>query len=129
MTRPPSDGEQRLIRLSEYLLAQHGPEVSVERICEEAGVSKGGFYHHFRSKRDLILFVLTRMTLERRLQVATLLRFLPLARRDRDVARLLRGAASPPPAETETGIDAMLSLGEEIAAALNLHVHGTAAAG
>ncbi len=29
--------------------------VSVDRICEEAGVAKGSFYHHFRSKADLIV--------------------------------------------------------------------------
>lgn len=29
--------------------------VSVDRICAEAGVAKGSFYHHFKSKGDLIV--------------------------------------------------------------------------
>jgi len=31
---------------------------SVDDICEEAGISKGAFYHHFESKQALILALL-----------------------------------------------------------------------
>jgi AcrR family transcriptional regulator len=30
-------------------------QVSVDRICAESGVAKGSFYHHFRTKADLIV--------------------------------------------------------------------------
>lgn len=38
-------------------LSQHYTydELSVETICSEAGVSIGSFYHHFKSKQDLIV--------------------------------------------------------------------------
>jgi len=31
---------------------------SVDGICEEAGVNRGAFYHHFHSKQDLFLALL-----------------------------------------------------------------------
>lgn len=38
------------------LIGEDGFEkVSVDRICAQAGVSKGSFYHHFKSKGDLII--------------------------------------------------------------------------
>lgn len=33
-------------------------EASVDDICEEAGISKGAFYHHFKSKQALFLALL-----------------------------------------------------------------------
>ncbi len=32
--------------------------VSINRICQECGVTKGSFYHHFRSKEDLLVVYL-----------------------------------------------------------------------
>ena len=33
-------------------------KASVDDICEEAGISKGAFYHHFKSKQELFLALL-----------------------------------------------------------------------
>ena len=33
-------------------------KASVDNICAEAGISKGAFYHHFKSKQDLFLALL-----------------------------------------------------------------------
>jgi AcrR family transcriptional regulator len=33
-------------------------KASVDRICEQAGVSKGAFYHHFKTKQDIFLALL-----------------------------------------------------------------------
>lgn len=31
-------------------------ELSIKNICEEAGVSNGSFYHHFKTKDDLLSY-------------------------------------------------------------------------
>lgn len=47
---------ERLIDTTQRLLWAHGyGGVSVDRICKEAGVRKGSFYHFFPSKEDLVL--------------------------------------------------------------------------
>ncbi len=39
-----------------HLIEEQGFEkVSVDKICSRAGVAKGSFYHHFKSKGDLII--------------------------------------------------------------------------
>lgn len=39
-----------------HLIGERGfDQVSVDSICRRAGVAKGAFYHHFRSKGDLIV--------------------------------------------------------------------------
>ncbi len=41
------------------LFSTHGyNKASVDDICEEAGISKGAFYHHFKSKQALFLALL-----------------------------------------------------------------------
>lgn len=41
------------------LFSTHGfNKASVDDICEEAGISKGAFYHHFKSKQELFLALL-----------------------------------------------------------------------
>ena len=48
-----------IITASAALFSQAGYEAaSVAQICEQAGVSKGAFYHHFPSKQDLFLAIL-----------------------------------------------------------------------
>jgi TetR/AcrR family transcriptional regulator, transcriptional repressor for nem operon len=50
---------ERLIDTTQRLLWAHGyAGVSVDRICKEAGVKKGSFYHFFPSKEDLVLAAL-----------------------------------------------------------------------
>jgi TetR/AcrR family transcriptional repressor of nem operon len=47
---------ERLIDTTQRLLWSDGyVGVSVDRICKEAGVKKGSFYHFFPSKEDLVL--------------------------------------------------------------------------
>ncbi len=46
---------QQILHTALKLFAQQGyEETSLQDIIETAGVSKGGFYHHFRSKADLV---------------------------------------------------------------------------
>ncbi len=46
----------RIYEAAIRLIGEEGfDQVSVERICREAGVAKGSFYHHFRTKADLIV--------------------------------------------------------------------------
>lgn len=53
----PRDGSQtraRLLTAAESLIERNGfAATSVDAILEEAGSSKGAFFHHFSSKRDL----------------------------------------------------------------------------
>jgi len=44
-------------------LVAHGPSVSLDAVAKEAGVSKGGLLHHFRTKQALLagLIGLTRI--------------------------------------------------------------------
>jgi AcrR family transcriptional regulator len=55
-------GEQRnaprtrreVIEAAARALIAHGPNVSLDAVAKEAGVSKGGLLHHFRTKQALI---------------------------------------------------------------------------
>ncbi len=50
------DTRAKIYEAAWHLIGEEGFEkVSVDRICEKAGVAKGSFYHHFRSKGDLIV--------------------------------------------------------------------------
>lgn len=49
---------RRLLGATRELLIRCGPGgTSVDRICREAGVSKGGFFHYFKSKEDAVIAV------------------------------------------------------------------------
>jgi len=49
----------RILESSIKLFSNHGfNAASVDDICEDAGVSKGAFYHHFESKQALFLALL-----------------------------------------------------------------------
>lgn len=51
-----SDARERLIEAAITLLWRHGyAAVSVDQLCEAAGVKKGSFYHFFPGKEELAL--------------------------------------------------------------------------
>lgn len=53
-----TDLRQRIIDSSLVLFEQYGfHRVSVKQIVEAAGVSKGGFYHHFSTKGELLFVI------------------------------------------------------------------------
>ncbi len=47
----------RIFRAAKSILQKKGyEELSIKNICEEAGVSNGSFYHHFKTKDDLLSY-------------------------------------------------------------------------
>ena len=47
----------RIFNAAKRLLKKSGYEqLSIKNICEEAGVSNGSFYHHFKTKDDLLSY-------------------------------------------------------------------------
>jgi AcrR family transcriptional regulator len=53
--------KERIVQTAEALFAEHGYDATgVAEICSQAGITKGGFYHHFPSKQALFLELLTR---------------------------------------------------------------------
>ena len=47
----------KIFRAAKNILQKKGYEqLSIKNICEEAGVSNGSFYHHFKSKDDLLSY-------------------------------------------------------------------------
>ena len=47
----------KIFRAAKHILQQLGYEaLSIKNICEEAGVSNGSFYHHFKTKDDLLSY-------------------------------------------------------------------------
>ena len=60
-----SKKHQQIIDTARDLFWHHGVRrVSVEEICQTAGVSKMTFYKYFKNKIDLILFILEKLYLE-----------------------------------------------------------------
>ncbi len=54
-----SDARERLIEIAIALLWKQGfSSVSVDQLCDAAGVKKGSFYHFFASKEELTLVAL-----------------------------------------------------------------------
>ena len=111
------DCRRLLVRAMRDLLEREGPEVSVDRLCREAGCSKGGFYHHFASKRELLLEALASYEKRPADLPEVLVRLLPLARRDPDVARLLDRRERPRLAAADAVLAGATALGRAIAAA------------
>ena len=55
------DIKETLLEKSFNLFLNEGyREISINRIVQECGISKGAFYHHFKSKEDLYMEVLER---------------------------------------------------------------------
>ena len=49
--------KERIFRAARHILQKKGyEELSIKNICEEAGVSNGSFYHHFKTKDDLLSY-------------------------------------------------------------------------
>ena len=51
------DTKERIFQAAIRILQKSGYEnLSIKNICEEAGVSNGSFYHHFKTKDDLLSY-------------------------------------------------------------------------
>lgn len=49
--------KERIFRAAKEILQKNGyEELSIKNICEVAGVSNGSFYHHFKTKDDLLSY-------------------------------------------------------------------------
>ena len=56
---------EHILQTAEKLLATSSyEELSISEICDKAGVSKGGFYHHFSSKDQIIAILIGRQMQE-----------------------------------------------------------------
>ncbi len=59
-THQPSDTRDRILTAALTLFSENGYDAtSVTQICQAAEASKGAFYHHFPSKQDLFLTLMT----------------------------------------------------------------------
>ncbi len=53
----PGDERKKIFKAAKRILQKGGyEELSIKNICEEAGVSNGSFYHHFKTKDDLLSY-------------------------------------------------------------------------
>lgn len=51
------DTKEKIFQAAKRILLKKGyEELSIKNICEEAGVSNGSFYHHFKTKDDLLSY-------------------------------------------------------------------------
>lgn len=49
--------KEKIFQAAKRILQRKGyEELSIKNICEEAGVSNGSFYHHFKTKDDLLSY-------------------------------------------------------------------------
>lgn len=49
--------KRKIFQAAKKILQKKGyEELSIKNICEEAGVSNGSFYHHFKTKDDLLSY-------------------------------------------------------------------------
>ena len=49
--------KEQIFQAAKRILQRNGYEnLSIKNICEEAGVSNGSFYHHFKTKEDLLSY-------------------------------------------------------------------------
>lgn len=59
MQQRSEETRARILEAAVKQFAIHGYNAaSVDSICEQAGVSKGAFYHHFKTKQDVFLALL-----------------------------------------------------------------------
>lgn len=58
----PEDRRNQILKVAENLFFSKGFEdTTISEIISEAGLSKGGFYHHFASKEELLLGIFAQM--------------------------------------------------------------------
>ncbi|HEY0256738.1 MAG TPA: TetR/AcrR family transcriptional regulator [Candidatus Methylacidiphilales bacterium] len=70
-----SDSRQRLMDAAHQLIQEYSyGAVTIEAICERAGVKKGSFYYFFESKSDLAVAAITAWRDERAASLANLFR-------------------------------------------------------
>ncbi|WP_025691870.1 TetR/AcrR family transcriptional regulator [Paenibacillus zanthoxyli] len=63
--KDPEIRKNEIIQASEELFIEKGYEnTTVEGILQRTGLSKGGFYHHFKSKNDVFIAIIDRITNE-----------------------------------------------------------------
>lgn len=54
-----------LYEATSSVIAEHGwPGLTMDRVAEEAGVSKGTVYNYFKDKKELVWFVITSLALD-----------------------------------------------------------------
>lgn len=54
--RKSQETREKIFQAAKKILQKKGyEELSIKNICEEAGVSNGSFYHHFKTKDDLTI--------------------------------------------------------------------------
>ena len=55
--RKSQETREKIFQAAKKILQKKGyEELSIKNICEEAGVSNGSFYHHFKTKDDLLSY-------------------------------------------------------------------------
>ena len=55
--RKSRETKEKIFQAAKRILQKKGyEELSIKNICEEAGVSNGSFYHHFKTKDDLLSY-------------------------------------------------------------------------
>lgn len=55
--RKSKETKERIFQAAKRISQKSGyEELSIKNICEEAGVSNGSFYHHFKTKDDLLSY-------------------------------------------------------------------------
>ena len=58
----PEDRRKAILDAAQALYTAHGwDDVTIADVLQEARISKGGFYHHFSAKEDLLAAVVTRL--------------------------------------------------------------------
>lgn len=71
MQHRAEETHQRILDVALEAFARQGYDATgVAEICERAGVTKGGFYHHFRTKQDVFLELLEQWLIEIDAQMA-----------------------------------------------------------
>ncbi|MBV6397521.1 MAG: hypothetical protein HFACDABA_03135 [Anaerolineales bacterium] len=59
MQQRSEETKARILEAAVKQFSVHGfNKASVDSICEQAGISKGAFYHHFKTKQDVFLALL-----------------------------------------------------------------------